>query len=503
MTPMTASARGEKAVPITDFFESLDLAGLYKAQRLSSYAVDRIGSAVTEADKTRMDTVLEDLHRTLEELHGLLDHNGELFDTDTMMCQIRTGREEYIRRTAGAEESEQDRKKSRGKMISRIAGVPRLTEMERAVLHCIRADKTDRLAKAGLYLRYGTLPERAKDDVEALLYLRSRDLACREQQAGLVDGWETFIAKHPWNSGHEVIRVAEHCHVPDIEQWWEKWFDRFDQRVDRRSMDKIKAALILFDLCRSKHAVKILADDHTKLWNHTNSFFNELYFDPTDQREGSSPIVIAATLFAAQMTACQFVSAEMLEESLKMLLQQQSRDGGWAHSQRMRNKLSVLSTAVAIHALAALKPSGWHEIAKRAVAWLKKVQNGYGFWSDIHFRNHVYLTVLVLDAINMAEDRVDELTFQLGTPPDRHLSIDELTSKDLETGLPFKEKRRGRGRGRRYSDRMLERVEALYHQYCESCSKAEAWHRAAKECKFESGDAAKMQVRRYGKNRTP
>jgi len=33
-------------------------------------------------------------------------------------------------------------------------------------------------------------------------------------------------------------------------------------------------------------------------------------------------------------------------------------------------------------------------------------------------------------------------------------------------------------------------------------SKAEAWRRAAKECNFESGDAAKMQVRRHMKNRT-
>jgi len=76
---------------------------------------------------------------------------------------------------------------------------------------------------------------------------------------------EAFVVNCQWCSGHEIIRAAEHCHVPNIEKQWEKWFDRFDQRVDRRSMEKIRAALILFDLCRSKNATEILADDHTRL----------------------------------------------------------------------------------------------------------------------------------------------------------------------------------------------------------------------------------------------
>ncbi len=288
--------------------------------------------------------------------------------------------------------------------------------------------------------------------------------------------------------------------MPDIEQWWEKWFDRFDQRVDRRSMDKIKAALILFDLCRSKYGVRILADVHTKQWDHATSYFNELYFDPTDHREGSSSIIIAATLFAAQMTVSQLVSVEMLEDSLRMLMKQQSRDGGWPYSQRMRNKLSVLSTAIAIHAIAALKPTGWQAVATRAVGWLKKVQCESGLWSDIHFKNHVYLTVLVLDAINLAESRDSELTFQFGNPPNRQLNVNHLAAKDLEHNQQCKERRRGRGR--RYTDKQLEKVNALHNEYCESLSQTEAWNRAAKECNFESGDAAKMQVRRYVQNRT-
>ena len=374
--------------------------------------------------------------------------------------------------------------------------------MNRAALRLIREEKTDKLEKAPLYLQHGTLPGKDKDDVEALLYLRSRGIECRQQQTDFVDTWETFVTNRRWYNGCGIVRTAEHCQVPDIEHWWEKWFDRFDQRVDRRSMDKIKAALILFDLCRSKHGVRILADDHTELWDHTTSFFNELYFDPTDQREGSSPVVIASTLFAAQMTASQLVSVEMLEESLQTLVRQQSRDGGWPYSQRMRNKLSVLATATAVHAIAALKPTGWQEVAARAVGWLRKVQCDSGVWSDIHFKNNVYLTVVALDAINLAEGKIDELTFQLGDLPDRQLSVNHVAAKESENGAPSKERRRGRGRGRRYSDEQLEKVDALHNEYCESHNKAEAWHKAAKECNFESGDAAKMQVRRYVKNRT-
>ena len=487
---------------MTDLLQPLDLVGLYRVKRLTEHAQSKIGSALTQTNEEQVEISLDGLRRAVEQLNGQFVDAAEVIEIEGIISQICAEREEYEETASCTEDSWQDQRRARAKLTNNIEGVSLLKEIDKAALRFIQSDKTGKLQKAKLYLQYGTFPETNKDDVEALLYLRSRGTECRQQQADFVDHWETFISKNRWNSGYGIIRAAEHCHVPDIEQWWEKWFDRFDQRVDRRSMDKIKAALTFFDLCRSKHAVRIFTDDHTKLWNHTISFFNELYFDPTDEREGLSPIIIASTLFAAQMTASQFVSVEMLEESLKTLMQQQSRDGGWAYSQRMRNKLSVLSTAIAIHALAALKPTGWQEIVGRAVAWLKKVQYDFGFWSDIHFKNHVYLTVLVLDAINLAEGKDEELTFQFGRLPDRQLSIKHLAARESEDCPPFKEKRRGRGRGRRYSDKLLERVEALYNEYSKSYSKAEAWHKAAQECNFESGDAAKMQVRRHVKNRT-
>jgi len=183
-------------------------------------------------------------------------------------------------------------------------------------------------------------------------------------------------------------------------------------------------------------------------------------------------------------------------------VRQQSRDGGWPYSQRMRNKLSVLATTTAVHAIAVLKPTGWQESVNRAVGWLKKVQGDSGSWSDIHFKNDVYLTVLALDAISLAEGRDAVLTFQFGDLPDRQLRIDRLVAKGPENDQQAQERSRRRGRVCRYSDEQLEKVDALHTEYCESHNKAEAWHKAAMECDFESGDAAKMQVRRYVKNRT-
>lgn len=492
--------KDEKVASAVEQLKRLELIDLYKVMRLSDYAQSGISAVVTDKDEEQVEETYTELRTAIELLNQHLTEADGIIDTGHLIDQINNAKTAFEDTASCTKASRQDRRQVRLHLMSHIEDLFLLKELHQTALRLVRKAKIDKLEKAKLYLQYGTLPNMDRDDVEALPYLRSRGITCREQQTAFVNRWETYVAGRQWLSGYGIIRVAEHCHVPDITQWWEQWFTRFDQQADRRSMDKIKAALILFDLCRSKYGANLLGDDHPKAWQGAISFFNELYFNPADQREGLSPIILAATLFAAQMTASPLVRIEMLEESLQTLVERQSRDGGWPYSQRMRNKLSVLSTVLAIHAIAALRPQGWQAVLSRAKEWILRVQCDCGFWSDIHFKNHVYLTVLALDAIDLAEGKENELSFSFDNLPKRSLSVSRPATKESGEGTPGKERRRGRGR--RYSDKTLEKVNALHNKYAESCNQAEAWSRAAKECNMESGDAAKMQVRRYMKNRT-
>lgn len=500
MACFTTTESAERSIAIANLLKPLELTDLYKVLRLTEYAQSKIGYVLTATTGEHLDKAFEDLRGSLDLFNQLLAEDEDIIDGEEFITQIIGAKDAYERSAFCEEEFQQDQRRVRARLMNGIEGVGLLKAMHQVTLRLVRTDKLDTCEKAKLYLQHGTLPELDGDDVEALLYLRSRGIACQTQQKTFVNQWEGYLPQEAWCAGYRILRAAEHCHLPDIEQHWERWFNHFDQCVDRRSMDKIKAALILFDLCRSKYGVRVLGDDHGKVWSDTISFFNELYFNPADQREGPSAIIIAATLFAAQMTASPFVRIEMLEESLQALIEQQSRDGGWPYSQRMRNKLSVLATVIAVHAIVALKPEGWQEVVKRAVDWIKRVQCQSGFWSDIHFKNRVYLTVLALDAINLAAGNEKELSFPFGDLPVRKLSVVRPSPKAPDSEPAPKERRRGRGR--RYSDKTLEKVNALHAKYSESYSQAEAWSKAAKECNMESGDAAKMQVRRYMRDRT-
>jgi len=59
------------------------------------------------------------------------------------------------------------------------------------------------------------------------------------------------------------------------------------------------------------------------------------------------------------------------------------------------------------------KPTGWKLAVYAARDWLVSVQDKSGCWIDYYCPDSVYLTVLVLDAIELAEERT-KITFKIG-----------------------------------------------------------------------------------------
>ena len=90
------------------------------------------------------------------------------------------------------------------------------------------------------------------------------------------------------------------------------------------------------------------------------------------------------------------------------------------------------STAMALHALALAQPGGWKRQAALAQKWLWSVQPKDGSWTEPRTPGPVYLTVLVLDAIALANGEKD-VTFNM-PPALRKRSQQRDSRRQAESG---------------------------------------------------------------------
>ena len=95
---------------------------------------------------------------------------------------------------------------------------------------------------------------------------------------------------------------------------------------------------------------------------------------------------------------------------------------------------------MALHALALAEPAGWARIAQRGRKWLWSVQGEEGCWTESGTPGSVYLTVLGLDAITLADhawDDTQDVTFgpKVGLSPPLALQIEtgraRISSEDV------------------------------------------------------------------------
>jgi len=100
----------------------------------------------------------------------------------------------------------------------------------------------------------------------------------------------------------------------------------------------------------------------------------------------------------------------VVENLAEQLLYSQRASGAWAYfcGTLKAEQESVLRTAMAVHALCLARPEGWQDAVSLARRWLQHQLNEFGYWREnclnfwVHFEDIIYLTVLVLDAIELA-----------------------------------------------------------------------------------------------------
>jgi len=94
--------------------------------------------------------------------------------------------------------------------------------------------------------------------------------------------------------------------------------------------------------------------------------------------------------------------SELIAPAIDALQKHQFEDGGWPCWADTKAKPDIESTAMAMHAIALEKPNGAQRVLEAGRAYLLAHQDRGGHWTDPSAPDPVYLTVLVLDAIEMA-----------------------------------------------------------------------------------------------------
>jgi hypothetical protein len=97
-----------------------------------------------------------------------------------------------------------------------------------------------------------------------------------------------------------------------------------------------------------------------------------------------------------------------------------ARTGGWPNLSNTTGTLSVEATAMALHALSAADIQDWEHYASPAAQWLLDQQQPDGYWIEPGSPDPVWLTVLVLDAIELARGG-SQMTFKKTSSTDAPL----------------------------------------------------------------------------------
>jgi hypothetical protein len=92
-------------------------------------------------------------------------------------------------------------------------------------------------------------------------------------------------------------------------------------------------------------------------------------------------------------------------------IQRHYENGSWPVWTR-ESAPSIEATAMAMHALALVRPRGWEHMMAGASSWLLHVQHGDGYWVEAGTPDPIFLTVLVMDALNLASRPPGPLTFE-------------------------------------------------------------------------------------------
>lgn len=320
-------------------------------------------------------------------------------------------------------------------------------------------------AKADAWMVYTSENVDTYGDQEALVYLRSRGHKCQAQIDNVVADWtrsarhcitecakgiwtvtlETgrtrrtggmplakasdvksvspYILRNFWGGRDEqelsidatMLRTVEWCEIGGFDEWWERLARSAKQDIVLGGIDPLPGSFWLFSMCRSDYAIELMGKaleraleaievsqhDDLRPWRVLREW------GPAGAKKWSSVDHLpyaCSVVFANWRLRPTQRGSPLVQQAAQTILKTQDENGAWPCWADMKSP-SVEATAMCVHSLAAARPRGWERAAAKAEEYLWVNQERSGCWLDPGSPDPVYLSVLVLDAIDLREGR--------------------------------------------------------------------------------------------------
>jgi hypothetical protein len=323
----------------------------------------------------------------------------------------------------------------------------------------------DRRTKADEWMAYTAQNINTYGDQEALVYRLSRGYECKEEIGELISDWKRaarnqieecakgisvhiletgetkreggmplskasdvknvspYLLRNFWGGRDEqelsidatMLRTVEWCDIGGFDEWWERLARCTREDIIQGGIDPGPGSFWLFSMSRSDYAIELMGSaldralEAIELPGHGGSYpwhvlrewsaEGQRAYCSIDHLPYASIIV-----FANMRLRLDRHSSDMVKQATEILLKTQDGDGAWSYWADVKRP-SVEASAMCIHALAFARPRGWERAVARASEWLWSKQERSGCWVDRASPDPVYLSVLVLDALDLADGK--------------------------------------------------------------------------------------------------
>lgn len=200
----------------------------------------------------------------------------------------------------------------------------------------------------------------------------------------------------------------------------------------------------LYSVCRSEYAIELFYDklsiivesmiNHDKYSEHRIWEFDHYDFHYRNKEIKNSPFIAAGLMFVITRLGKQELYPKLLTDIKTYLLASQLDNGGWKFFSNNED-LSLESTALCIHALGIHDLKNLSYIIVKSLNELYTRQDPWGVWfeNDEYFVGYEFLTVLILDAIEICEGNTENITFKFNYKTEKTNSKDKTETIVMNT----------------------------------------------------------------------
>ena len=270
--------------------------------------------------------------------------------------------------------------------------------------------------------------------------------------ASKIETLSPFELRDFWH-GHRVqqlsidatmLRTVEWCGIGGFDPWWKRYAKEQTRDLTLGGAEPLPLSFWLFNMCRSEYAISLMrkafgrALDALEMSGHNQAHpwtFHRGYDPPGDPPVDHIPFA-SSIVFANLILRRGEPESDLVIPATGALQKHQNEDGSWPLWAKPTAKASIEATAMAIHAIALRRPTGSERILAAGRDYLMAHQDRGGHWTDPDSPDPVYLTVLALDAIELANGGTS-VTFHLPGAPLSSLNYTKQGGKSVQKHRRF------------------------------------------------------------------